>query len=511
MKRIVGHRYFIPGVILAVLAVAFATIPGLRDAVPRLWGRVAGGDNYVPPTRVRSEQGPAELVLVKGEPAGLRLTEEARNGVNPGPKPAKDPKLGQQRSLPPQFGTINYDNDRMFIIRSRFPGEVAEFKPRHDLDSPIISPTKFRPLRVGDKVQQNELLAVVWSQQLGTAKAALVDAISALRLSQDAFERAKKLYEKDGALAEGAFKQFVRQRQADYNAMLTAERSLRFWKLEPKEIDELKAEAASIAKEERIRLLDDEMKWGRVEVRAPVIKWLDPDTRTKPDPNVWLTIVEKNTNINDMLDPIASPAMFKLADLSRLQVMVQPHEEYYPLLRSQKEKGTLNWKLQVTAYPNARPLEPNIVQVLPAIDFNLRTCIVTGYIESPDLKYLVGQFVTATIFVDPEEGTVEIPTDALNDVEGESLVFVQDPKDKLTFSLRRVAVAQRFKEFCYIRSKLTDRDKQISDAEVEKGNRPIEELKMGDLVVTNGIVELKAAFDTLSAKYRVEKLQLQGN
>lgn len=506
MKRIVRHRFFLPGLILAILVICFATIPSFREAIPRLWGK----EEYVPP-QVRSEQGPAELVFdAKGNPIGLHLTDEAIKGQNPAPKLARDPNQlpRQQRALPPQFGTINYDNDRMFIIRSRFPGEVAEFKPRHDLDSGTISPTQYRPLRVGDKVQQNELLAVVWSQQLGTAKAALVDAISALRLSQDAYERAKKVFF-EGALSEGSLKQFERQKQADYNTLLTAERSLRFWKLTEKEIDELKAEAALIAQEKRVRLLDDEMKWARVEIRAPVIKWLDPDTRTTPDPDVWLTIVEKNTNVNDMLDPIASPAMFKLAYLGRLQVMVQPHEEYYPLLRSQWQKDKLNWKLQVTAYPNARPLEPKIVQVLPAVDPNLRTCIVTGYIDSPELKYLVGQFVTATIFVDPEEGTVEIPTNALNDVEGESLVFVQDPKDKQTFYMRRVSVAQRFKEVCYVRSALTDRDQQISQAEVEKGNRRIEELRPGELVATNSIVELKAAFDTLSAKDRIEKLQLQ--
>jgi multidrug efflux pump subunit AcrA (membrane-fusion protein) len=285
-------------------------------------------------------------------------------------------------------------------------------------------------------------------------------------------------------------------------------------KLSPDDIKEIEKEAEELrklieAKKERDPQKEAE-KWARVEIRAPIFKF-DGRDPSKPDPNVMLTVVEKNTNINDMLDPIASPPMFKLADLSRLQVMVQPHEEYYPILRDQLQKNKLTWKVQVTAYPNAKPLEPKIVQVLPSVDPGLRTCIVTGFLQSPDMKYLVGQHVTATIFVDPEEGTVEIPTNALNDAEGESLVFVQDPKDKQTFYMRRVSVTQRFKEFSYVRSVLTERDKQISQAEVEKNKRRIEVLLPGEIVITHGIVELKAAFDNMSATDRLEKLQLQGN
>lgn len=523
MKRILAHPMFIPGLLLAVAAIVYATVPGFRDATHSLWGK-ATGTEYIPP-KIKNEEGPAELVFdAKGDPVGLRLTVDAVRGIRPAPVPARDPNKEpkQQRALPPQFGTVNYDNERLFLIRSRFPGEVAQFTgegfvARHDLDSGTISPTQFRPIRVGDKVQQNELLAVVWSQTLGTNKAALVDAISALRLSQGAYERAKKVFD-EGALSEGSYKQFERQRQADFNTMLTAERSLRFWKLTDKEIDVIKAEAALIAEEKKIRLLEDEVKWARVEIRAPIFK---KDGDGKPDPKVWLTVVEKNTNLNDMLDPTAtSYPMFKLADLSRLQIMVQPHEEYYPLLRDQLRKGKLKWKIELDAYPNAQPLEPKIVQVLPSLDPGLRTCIVSGYITSDDLpagtgqdgwfgKYLVGQFATATIFVDPEADTVEIPTNALNEAEGESLVYVQDAKDKDVFYVKRVSVAQRFKEFTYVRSVLTERDQSISIAEQKKGKRRIETLQPGEMVVTHAIVEINRAFETLCARDRLERLQVQ--
>ena len=217
--------------------------------------------------------------------------------------------------------------------------------------------------------------------------------------------------------------------------------------------------------------------------------------------------------------------MFKLADMKRLEVWVNAHEEYFSVLHDKMTQGGLNWKIMFKAYPDDDPMDLRITKVNPAIDPNLRTCLVTGYLPNPDGKYLVGQFVTANIDVDPERYTVEIPTYALNDADGESLVFVQDQKTKdgkskyegsLTFDpqrffIKRVAVTQRFKEFTNVRSRLTVKDKQISDGEVKKGKRRIEELQPGDLVITRGVVEMKAAFDQLSAKYHNERQQLRGN
>jgi multidrug efflux pump subunit AcrA (membrane-fusion protein) len=206
-------------------------------------------------------------------------------------------------------------------------------------------------------------------------------------------------------------------------------------------------------------------------MRAPKFQY-DPLDPKKLDANAVLTIVEKNTNLYDMLDPIASTPILKMADMSRLQIWVQPPEEDLAILRKNLAMGNLRWQVQFQAFPNAEPLELPVLNFATSIDPNLRTPMLIGYLPNKENQYLVGQFVTATLFVRPEPDTVEIPTNALNEVEGEALVFVQTNADKNEFVLRRVAVTESFKEATYVRSKLTQRDLEISEAEQAKGGGP---------------------------------------
>jgi cobalt-zinc-cadmium efflux system membrane fusion protein len=445
---------------------------------------------------------PAEFFKDGQGHTGLRFTEEALRGLGVAPVAAR--QASEARPLPPQVGTINYDNDRLFIIRSRFPGELAFLMELPDTDTPFLSsePKKKRPLRYGDEVKQGDLIAVIWSQALGQAKANLVDAISNLRLSKGTLDRQLDAFTK-GAISLATLEQSKRQENLDRNALFTAERSLRMWKLSEQEIADIRAEAERIAVERengRSRNLDDEMKWAWVEVRAP---------KFNHDPNRKLVVVEKNTNLNDMLDPIASPPLFKLADLSRLTIWAQPHEEYLPLLRDRLSKGIgLHWQIQFQADPTARPLDLPVLQIAPSLDPNLHTPMVFGYLPNEERKHLVGQFVTATIFVEPDPDTVEIPTAALNEVEGESLIFVETNAKRREFMVRRVAVVHRFKDVSIVRSKLTEQDLNLSRAEVTRGKRPIEPLLPQERVVTRGVVEMTACLDTLALKARIDNEQL---
>jgi multidrug efflux pump subunit AcrA (membrane-fusion protein) len=435
------------------------------------------------------------------DPEGVRLNQRGVKGLGLAPVAAKTPR--KQRALPPRIGTVNFDAERMFIIRSRFGGELAEFGRVPDYDNGFVSSSHTRPLRYGDKVKQDDLLAVIWSPTLGQAKSAFVDAISQLNLSKPLYEQQKAAFY-EAALSQGTLAYQQRQLQGDLNALNTAERALWIWKMTPQEIKQLREEAKKLLEKGLKRNAEEEAKrWARVEIRVPKFLF-DPFDPQKLAPGTELTIVEKNTNINDMLDPINSPALFKLADLSRLQVWVQPPEEDLPLLRKNMAKGNLRWQIQVQAYPNDEPLDLPVLQFAPALDPNLRTPMVIGYLPNKENKYIVGQFVTATFFVNPEPDTVEIPTDALNEVEGEALVFVETNAEKHEYTLRRVAVVERFKEFTFVRGKLTKRDREFSEAEQVKGRRPIQPLLPGERVVTLGVVQLTAALETEKTKARLE-------
>jgi cobalt-zinc-cadmium efflux system membrane fusion protein len=394
--------------------------------------------------------------------------------------------------LPPRVGTVNYDNDRLFILQSRFQGEVGVLKELRDTEAPVST---LRPLRYGDRFKQGDQLAVVWSKDLGAMKAALVDALCALRLSKDQLTRYEKLY-KDGAIPLSVYKAQERQVQADSGAVLTAKRTLKMWRLTDAEIQQVEAEANKIIDLKLVRDADYEKKWAEVYITVPK----DPS-----NPNYEVTLVEKNVNFHQMVDP--TTVMFKLADLSRLTVWVQPPEEDLPLLQQRLDKGArLKWQIQFQSDPlGTRPLDLDIALICPSYDPNVHTPMLMGYLPNKDTKRRIGQFVTATIFVDPDPDTVEIPTNALNDVEGQMLVWVEKDAKKREYVLRRVAVEHRFEKYSIVRTKLTEKDKQLSEIEQARGRRPIEPLLPGERVLTNGILELTAALDTLLSEARPNK------
>jgi cobalt-zinc-cadmium efflux system membrane fusion protein len=470
--------------------VTLGAVLGVADVFgPKSW---PGEGDVVHPTASDDE---VELFRDAAGRPGLRLTAEAVSGHGIRPVPAV--KAEQERALPPQVGTLNYDNDRLFNIRTRFPGELAEMMM---VTEPGV-PTVVRPLRFGDKVEQGARLAVVWSQQLGQAKAALVDAICAQRLSKDNYDRLLKLWQ-DGNTSVAALKQAERQLQQDSGTLVSAERSLKMWKLTSEEIQEIRKEADKIIDHTKVRNSDLEAKWAVVEIKVPPI----PD-----NPSALLTVIEKNTCLNDMLDPINSPApLFKVADLSRLMIWVHPPEEYLPVLRAnlaraQQEGRPLEWAIRFKSDPeDAPPQKMKIVQIAPSIEPYQHTPMVVGYLDNSKGKYLVGQFVTATIFVPPAPDTVEIPPDALNEVGGQALVFVESNAAKREYTLRRVAVVARFKDAIIVRSKLTAEDEKVSRQEQEQGRRPIEPLRPGERVITRGVVELTTALEGLLVEERAK-------
>jgi cobalt-zinc-cadmium efflux system membrane fusion protein len=476
-------------VALIGITAAFYLFPFFRERI----GAWIGPADLRADDIVSNKSAPAELISKDSGEFGLRLSKEAIESFEVQPFAAilADRKL----PLPPIMGTVNYDNDRLFTIRPRFQGEVAAIAEVDYSEYPQGEKKK-RPLRFGDRMKQGDSLAVLWCRDLGEKKAALVDAISSLNLSQETLERHRKLFD-DAAISLSLLKQSERQVRADSNAVLTAERTLRIWKLSDKEIQDVKDEAKVILDQKTIRDPDKEKYWAEVKVPVPTYS---------RDPNRRLVVVEKNVNVNDMVDPSRDMPLFRLADLSRLQIWAHPPEEYLPLFREHLKNGPgcLKWEVRFQSDPpNSPPKLLDVAMVSPSLEANQHTPMLIGYLDNPDGKYLIGQFVTATIFVPPpmdenkQPNAVEIPTAAINPMKGQNLVFVQDPAAPREFTLRRVAIVQSTKKSSLVRSKLTPEDQDISVAEVKQGRLPIQALHPGECVITRGVVELTEALDDL--------------
>jgi hypothetical protein len=146
--------------------------------------------------------------------------------------------------------------------------------------------------------------------------------------------------------------------------------------------------------------------------------------------------------------------------------------------------------------------------------------VVIGRIDNPvkdrqgQNKYLVvGQFVAASVEADPGPDLVEIPASALNEVDGDNLVFVQPDPRKPEFRLRRVVVVRSSKDAALVRSKLTPEDRKRFAKDELEDSRPLGTLQAadpehgvrGDWVVIHGMPEMTEAFLELEAKARTEQ------
>jgi cobalt-zinc-cadmium efflux system membrane fusion protein len=415
-------------------------------------------------------------------------------------------------TLPAQVGTLGYDTDRLYSVRPRFQGEVIQMTPVKEFVRTAGSSGgewKTRLVGPGDSVKKGDVLAVVWSKELGDRKVALISALLDLYLDQELMQRQEPAYLR-GSLPEATWRATVSKVEKDLSTVFAAEAGLGIARLTLAEIDEIHNEAKAIQKrlkgkaetpeQRKQRLSADVKKWARVEVLAPQTG----------------VLVEKNTNVNDMVDPSKDTPLFRIADLSTLLINMNFNEEYLPLLQPLMQRlggqGQLRWKIRIEAEPDIPLLDLPVLRIAPSLDPNNHTALVIGRISNPikntrleDKHLIVGQFVTATVEVPPAPNLVEIPTNALNEVNGESLVIVRPNPDRHEYALRRIAVVRRSKEVTQVRSKLTPQDEAFSEEEVRQGRRPIETLRVGDLVVTRGVTEITDAFDGLLAIVRATK------
>src|SRR5262249_26609642 len=140
-------------------------------------------------------------------------------------------------------GSLLLDPDYLVRVRARFPGEVVVIGPNDgEGDGPIPSPSVRRPLRPGDPVKRNQLLAVVWRQDLGEKRSELGDGRSGLWLDQEALRQLQELQTKSAA-PERSVREAERNVKAGQIAVERIRRTLRSWRLSEEEIEAVEQEA----------------------------------------------------------------------------------------------------------------------------------------------------------------------------------------------------------------------------------------------------------------------------
>jgi membrane fusion protein, heavy metal efflux system len=392
----------------------------------------------------------------------------------------------RQRDLPPLAGSLGLDVNRLARVHSRFPGEVVAIgttatgpvdnrvwhcvRPLFEAFPAAVAACE-RPLRYGDKVEQGQLLAVVWSKELGEKKSELVDALSQEHLDRETLKHLEKLAQ-EGAIAEVRLREARRSLQSSVIAVAKAERTLDAWRLTKAEIAAIRDEAERLIRAEARIPFDP--SWARVEIRAPMAG----------------TVLEKNLNIGDIIDPATN--LYKIVDLTRLTVWAHIYEEDLPALNGLPQP--IPWTVQLKSDPGAPPIPGAIDTIGTIIDPTQHTALLTGTVDNRAGRLRPGQFVTATVQVPSGLEETEIPTAALVENGEESIVFVQPDPDRLEFTIRHVLVTRRLQDVVYVRSELSESERRGPQGQTVSPLRP------GERVVSRGANELRQTLDNLHDK-----------
>lgn len=349
-------------------------------------------------------------------------------------------------------GTLVIDPAQMIRVRPRFGGEVVETGTVPDVEGGT------RRLRVGDSVDRNQMLAVVWSSELSEKKNGLLEALARARLRRAAFDRVKDLHEK-GILGARNIQEADHDLEEAEIEAARADRSLRARGVTEAEVQAIASESRKVAAQNTRTPFDPERSWARFTVRSPIAG----------------RVIEARAALSDTVD--ANDVIYEIADLSLVLARVKIHEAELPMVEALPKP--VHWTLRLENRPEAPPLSDVIDIIGVQIDPVDHTATLTGIVENRDGRLHPGGSITAEIALPAGPGLVEIPASARVGDPGadEPFVFVQPDAEEPVFTIRPIRPVRVSREFITVRNATRD------------GLRP------GDRVVTAGASKLKAILD----------------
>ncbi len=298
-----------------------------------------------------------------------------------------------------------------FTMYRDFPATVV---PDHHATADITPLVRGRVVDVyadlGQQVKAGDLLAILYSSELGMAQSSYLKAVAKLYVAERAYERAEMLLkEKVIGLAES------QRRQGD---ML----SLRAEKREAQ--DRLRLLGMS---EEQIRQLDREQKiHSYVPITAPF------DSR----------VIARNLTKGEVVE--VTEKLFTVADLSEVWVLANIPEKDIPFIRadlSGSDKSGVEQLVDVilTAYPS-EVFHGKVTYIGDVLDVATRTMSLRLELPNPERKLKPHMYATIRVHSLPERNVLMLPEHAVQRERDRRFVFVQ--RDATTFEARDVLVGE---------------------------------------------------------------------
>jgi cobalt-zinc-cadmium efflux system membrane fusion protein len=380
------------------------------------------------------------------------------------------------------LGSLYLEGSRLAHVQTVFIGRVLEVGQTEENG-------KMRALRPGDKVHGGQILAKLWSKEVGEKKSDLVDAISKMHWHQNTLQRLK---DSGGAVPKKEVYEAEQNIRSDVIEIERLRRTLLSWQISQDELTAIETEAERIITKSQGREIKPGAAGQADTETVPVFRpsdqmaldrtWAELDI-VSPMTGV---ILEKNFTVGDNIFPEPTQDMFKIADLSRLGVMAKVYEEDLPKLVALAPEQR-RWKVELLAEPGLKPREGMFETIGNVIDVNEHVAIVKGWLDNPDGELRVGQFVSVTIELPNPTGLVLLPISSLIDDGSRTFIFTTPDTDMSQVSLREVKLARRGAVMALLESH--PQANTLGEA------RP-QPISAGELVVTSGVMELFSALQT---------------
>ena len=275
---------------------------------------------------------------------------------------------------------------------------------------------------VGSDVEKGQVLARLHSHEIHDAEASYWEARAELERRQTELQFAEKFYKRASRLYElkAGSLQKVQEAEAKFRSAETlvkiaragverADNHLRYLGLTPEQLPEA-------ADEHAVKGQGAHEEAHLIEVRSPVAG----------------TIIERTVSAGAVVTP--SDSLYVISDLRSLWVIAQVPEQHLSSLRS-----GLTVEVSVRAYPD-KTFPARITTIGDALDPETRTVEVRCELNNPGRQLKIEMFATLTIHTGGSREAVVAPLEALQNVDGEEVVFV--PEGRVSFRARRVRVGR---------------------------------------------------------------------
>ena len=314
-----------------------------------------------------------------------------------GHKPEKKPPVNGRVTLSPEEierGEILLQRVARedFKVYRDFPATVV---PNHHATAHITALVRGRVVDVyadyGQQVKTGDLLAMLYSGELGMAQSAYLSSGAKLYVAKKAFERAKVLLrEKVIGLAE-------QQRREGEMLSVQAERR--------EAQDRLRLLGMT---EEHIERLDQDHK---IHSYVPIVAPFDS------------RVILRNITKGEVVE--VTHRLFTVADLSEVWVLANIPEKDIPFIRSsERANGDHTVEVRLNAYPD-EVFHGKVTYVGDVLEVATRTMNLRIELPNPDRKLKPEMYATVRVYSQPEADVVTVPEGAVQRDRDKHYVFVQ--------------------------------------------------------------------------------------